>query len=96
MISITTVLVIISLAKLIGDLTDHLDSQYGDTMSLLLNVNFGNAEKIEIRPRQLIQDFIVCKGIIIGYNFGKTILIFGLSILAEGIKNKEEIFNKRT
>lgn len=95
LIFITAGLAIIPLAKLIGDATEHLGSYYGATLGSLLNVTFGNATEIVISISAINAGlFLFVKASIIGSILSNIILIFGLSILAGGLKNKEQVFNK--
>jgi Ca2+:H+ antiporter len=86
---------LIPLAKLIGDSTEHLGSHYGATLGSLLNVTFGNAAEIIISISAINANlFTFVKASITGSILGNILLIFGLSIIAGGIKHKEQRFNK--
>jgi Ca2+:H+ antiporter len=86
---------LIPLAKLIGDSTEHLATHYGATLGSLLNVTFGNAAEIIISVVAINAGLIeLVKASITGSILGNIILIFGLSLIAGGVKHKEQIFNR--
>ena len=87
---------LIPLAKLIGDSTEHLASYYGATLGSLLNVTFGNAAEIIIGIVSINAGLLdLVKASITGSILGNILLIFGLSIIAGGLKYKEQIFNRQ-
>ena len=86
---------LIPLAKLIGDSTEHLASHYGATLGSLLDVTFGNAAEIIISVVAINAGLIeLVKASITGSILGNIMLIFGLSLIAGGIRRKEQIFNR--
>lgn len=86
---------LIPLAKLIGDSTEHLSLHYGPTLGSLLNVTFGNAAEIIIAIVAINAGLIdLVKASITGAILGNILLIFGLSILAGGIRYKEQYFSQ--
>jgi Ca2+:H+ antiporter len=86
---------LIPLAKLIGDSTEHLATHYGATLGSLLNVTFGNAAEIIISFVAINAGLIeLVKASITGSILGNIMLIFGLSLIAGGVKHKEQIFNR--
>ena len=86
---------LIPLAKLIGDSTEHLATHYGTTFGSLLNVTFGNAAEIIISVVAINAGLIeLVKASITGSILGNIMLIFGLSLIAGGVKHKEQIFNR--
>jgi Ca2+:H+ antiporter len=86
---------LIPLAKLIGDSTEHLSVHYGATLGSLLNVTFGNAAEIIIAIVAINAGLIdLVKASITGAILGNILLIFGLSILAGGIRFKEQYFSQ--
>ena len=86
---------LIPLAKLIGDSTEHLSVHYGPTLGSLLNVTFGNAAEIIIAIVAINAGLIdLVKASITGAILGNILLIFGLSILAGGIRYKEQYFSQ--
>jgi Ca2+:H+ antiporter len=86
---------LIPLAKLIGDSTEHLGSHYGATAGSLLNVTFGNAPELIIATSAMnVGLFTLVKASITGSILGNILLILGLSLIAGGFRNKEQLFNK--
>jgi Ca2+:H+ antiporter len=86
---------LIPLAKLIGDSTDHLATHYGPTAASLLNVTFGNIAEIIIAIAALSAGLLnLVKASIIGSIIGNILLVFGLSLIVGGLKQKEQFFNK--
>ena len=94
-IFIISVLALIPLAKLIGDSTEHLAKHYGSTIGSLLNVTFGNAAEIIIAIVAINAGLIeLVKASITGAILGNIMLIFGLSMIASGIHQKEQLFSR--
>jgi Ca2+:H+ antiporter len=94
-IFIIAVIALIPLAKLIGDSTEHLSTHYGSTLGSLLNVTFGNAAEIIIAVVAINAGLIdLVKASITGAILGNIMLIFGLSMIAGGIRKKEQIFSR--
>jgi Ca2+:H+ antiporter len=92
---IVSIISLIPLAKLIGDSTEHLASHYGPTVGSILNVTFGNAAEIIICLIAINAGLIdLVKASIIGSILGNIMLIFGLSMIAGGLRHKEQIFNR--
>ena len=92
---VVSIISLIPLAKLIGDSTEHLASHYGPTTGSLLNVTFGNAAEIIICLIAINAGLIdLVKASIIGAILGNIMLIFGLSMIAGGIRHKEQVFNR--
>jgi Ca2+:H+ antiporter len=92
---LVSIISLIPLAKLIGDSTEHLASHYGSTTGSLLNVTFGNAAEIIIGIVAINAGLIdLVKATIIGAILGNIMLIFGLSLIVGGIRNKEQVFNR--
>ena len=86
---------LIPLAKLIGDSTEHLATHYGATLGSLLNVTFGNAAEIIICVVAINAGLLeLVKASITGSILGNIMLIFGLSLIAGGVRHKEQIFNR--
>jgi Ca2+:H+ antiporter len=95
LIFIFAAIALIPLAKLIGDSTEHLAIHSGTTIASLLNVTFGNAAEIIIGIVALSAGLInLVKASIIGSVIGNILLIFGLSLVVGGLKQKEQFFNK--
>jgi Ca2+:H+ antiporter len=94
-IFIISVIALIPLAKLIGDSTEHLSTHYGSTLGSLLNVTFGNAAEIIIAVVAINAGLIeLVKASITGAILGNIMLIFGLSMIAGGIRKKEQLFSR--
>ena len=92
---IIAVIALIPLAKLIGDSTEHLSTHYGSTLGSLLNVTFGNAAEIIIAVVAINAGLIdLVKASITGAILGNIMLIFGLSMIAGGIRQKEQLFSR--
>jgi Ca2+:H+ antiporter len=95
LIFIFAAIALIPLAKLIGDSTEHLGIHYGPTVASLLNVTFGNAAEIIIGIVAISAGLLnLVKASIIGSIIGNILLIFGLSLIVGGLKQKEHFFNK--
>lgn len=92
---LVSIISLIPLAKLIGDSTEHLASHYGSTVGSLLNVTFGNAAEIIIGTIAISAGLIdLVKASIIGAILGNIMLIFGLSMIVGGLRQKEQSFNR--
>ncbi|HSF00994.1 MAG TPA: calcium/proton exchanger, partial [Nitrososphaeraceae archaeon] len=92
---IIAVMALMPLAKLIGDSTEHLSTHYGSTLGSLLNVTFGNAAEIIIAVVAINAGLIdLVKASITGAILGNIMLIFGLSMIAGGIRQKEQLFSR--
>ena len=86
---------LIPLAKLIGDSTEHLSTHYGSTLGSLISVTFGNAAEIIIAVVAINAGLLeLVNASITGSSLGNIMLIFGLSMIAGGIRQKEQLFNK--
>ncbi|MCS4538306.1 MAG: calcium/proton exchanger [Thaumarchaeota archaeon] len=94
LIFVVSGIAILPLAKLIGDATEHLAVHYGAVAGSLLNVTFGNAAEVIIALTALNAGlFNLIKASITGSIIGNVLLIFGLSIIAGGLRKKEQVFN---
>jgi Ca2+:H+ antiporter len=92
---VVTSIALIPLAKLIGDSTEHLSVHYGSTLGSLINVTFGNAAEIIIAVVAINAGLLeLVKASITGAILGNIMLIFGLSMIAGGLRRKEQLFNK--
>jgi len=92
---VVTAIALIPLAKLIGDATEHLSNHYGSTLGSLINVTFGNAAEIIIAVVAINAGLLeLVKASITGSILGNIMLIFGLSMIAGGLRHKEQVFNK--
>ena len=94
LVFIFAAIALIPFAKLIGDSTEHLSEHYGPTLGSLLNATFGNAAEIIIGVVAISGGLIdLVKASITGSILGNILLVFGLSLVAGGLK-KEQFFNK--
>lgn len=92
---VVTAIALIPLAKLIGDATEHLATHYGSTLGSLINVTFGNAAEIIIAVVAINAGLLeLVKASITGAILGNIMLIFGLSMIAGGLRHKEQLFSK--
>ena len=90
-----TAIALIPFAKLIGNSTEHLSTHYGSTLGSLINITFGNAAEIIIAVVAINAGLLeLVKASITGSILGNIMLIFGLSMIAGGIRQKEQLFNK--
>lgn len=86
---------LIPLAKLIGESTEHLATHYGPTIASLLNVTIGNAAEIIIGIVAISAGLLnLVKASIIGSIIGNILLVFGLSLIVGGLKQKQLLFSK--
>ncbi|HEY6757689.1 MAG TPA: calcium/proton exchanger [Nitrososphaera sp.] len=92
---VVSAIALVPLAKLIGDSTEHLSTQYGPTAGSLLNVTFGNAAEIIIAVTAISAGLLdLVKASITGAIIGNILLILGLSIIAGGFRYKEQSFSR--
>lgn len=95
-IFIVSALGIIPLAGLLGEATDTLAVRAGARAGALLNATFGNAAELIITIAALQAGLLeVVKASITGSIIGNLLLVLGLSILAGGIKNGTQFFDRR-
>ncbi len=96
LIFVASGIAILPLAKLIGNATEHLAVHYGSVTGSLLNVTFGNAAEVIIALVALNAGLInLIKASITGSIIGNVLLVFGLSIIAGGLRKKEQVFNSQ-
>ena len=92
---IVSCLAIIPLAGWMGKATEHLAEHLGQGIGGLLNATFGNAAELIIALFALSKGLEgVVKASITGSIIGNILLVLGLSILAGGVKFKEQFFNR--
>lgn len=92
---IVSCLAIIPLAGWMGKATEHLAEHLGQGVGGLLNATFGNAAELIIALFALSKGLDgVVKASITGSIIGNVLLVLGLSILAGGLKFKEQKFNR--
>src|SRR6516162_4093237 len=86
---------VIPLAGWMGRATEELAERLGHGVGGLLNATFGNAAELIIALIALSKGLTgVVKASITGSIIGNVLLVFGASILAGGIKFREQRFNK--
>jgi Ca2+:H+ antiporter len=91
----TSALAIVPLAGLMGKATEFLADRLGAGLGGLLNATFGNAAELIIAILALragLQDLV--KASITGSIIGNVLLVFGLSVLAGGVRHPVQFFNK--
>ncbi|GJJ12311.1 hypothetical protein Clacol_006552 [Clathrus columnatus] len=87
---------IIPLAKLIGESTDAMSNELGQTLSGLLNASFGNAIEIIVGIAALLKDEIrIVQTSLLGSILGNILLVLGSSFLAGGIYGHQAEFRTR-
>ena len=92
---IASCLAIIPLAGLMGKATESLADKLGAGIGGLLNATFGNAAEMIIAFQGLRAGLSeVVKASITGSILGNLLLVLGLSILAGGLRYKEQRFNR--
>ena len=88
-------LAVIPLAGWMGRATEELAEHLGHGVGGLLNATFGNAAELIIALMALSKGLTgVVKASITGSIIGNVLLVMGVSILAGGIKFREQRFNK--
>jgi len=86
---------VIPLAGLIGEATEELASYTGPRLGGLLNATLGNAAELIITIFALRAGLLeLVKASITGSILGNLLLVLGLSILAGGLKNGTQRFNR--
>ena len=93
-IFIASAIAIIPLAGWMGRATEHLAARLGEGVGGLLNATFGNAAELIIATMALRRGlFDVVKASITGSIIGNILLVLGLSLLAGGLKYRQQTFN---
>jgi Ca2+:H+ antiporter len=88
-------LAIVPLAGWMGKATESLSERLGAGIGGLLNATFGNAAEMIIAFQGLRAGLIdVVKASITGSILGNILLVLGLSILAGGLKYRDQKFNR--
>ena len=88
-------LAIIPLAGLMGKATEQLSEHLGQGLGGLLNATFGNAAELIIAVIALRAGFHdIVKASLTGSILGNVLLVFGLSVIAGGIRHPAQKFNK--
>ena len=92
---LTSGLAIIPLAGWMGKATESLAERLGAGIGGLLNATFGNAAEMIIAFQGLRAGLTeVVKASLTGSILGNILLVFGLSVLAGGLKQKNQKFNR--
>src|SRR5499426_3214949 len=87
-------LAILPLAAWMGRATEQLAERLGEGIGGLLNATFGNAAELIIALAALRAGlYDVVKASIAGSIIGNILLVLGASMLAGGMKHKEQRFN---
>ncbi len=93
---ITAALGIVPLAGILGEATDVLAHRAGTQIGALLNATFGNAAELIITVAAIRAGLIeVVKASITGSIIGNILLVLGLAVLAGGLKNGFQHFQRR-
>ncbi|MBI5563677.1 MAG: cation transporter, partial [Chloroflexi bacterium] len=91
----TSALAVIPLAGLMGVATEALAEKTGPRIGGLLNATLGNAAELIITLFAIRAGLLdLVKASIIGSILGNLLLVLGLSILAGGLKNGLQKFNR--
>jgi Ca2+:H+ antiporter len=92
---LTSGLAIVPLAGWMGKATESLAEKLGAGIGGLLNATFGNAAEMIIAFQGLRAGLTeVVKASLTGSILGNILLVFGLSVLAGGLKEKNQKFNR--
>lgn len=95
-IFILSALAIVPLAGLMGEATEGISVYTGPKLGGFLNATFGNATELIISFFALKSGlFEVVKSSIAGSVIGNVLLVLGASMLAGGLKYKNQKFNKK-
>lgn len=87
---------VIPLAGLIGDATEHLASHTGPKIGGLINATLGNAAELIITLLAINKGLLeLVKASITGSIIGNLLFVMGFSILAGGLKNGIQKFDRR-
>jgi len=87
---------VIPLAGLIGDATEHLAAHTGPKIGGLINATLGNAAELIITLLAINKGLLeLVKASITGSIIGNLLFVLGLSILAGGVKNGIQKFDRR-
>ena len=92
----TSALAIIPLAGIIGEATEVLAEKTGPRMGGLLNASLGNAAELIITLVAISAGQMeLVRASITGSILGNLLLVMGLSMLAGGLKNGRQTFDRR-
>jgi Ca2+:H+ antiporter len=93
-IFVAACLAIIPLAGLLGRATEQLAQHTGEGIGGLLNATFGNAAELIIAVMAIRKGlYPVVKASLTGSIIGNLLLVLGASVVAGGIRRKEQDFN---
>ena len=94
LIFIVSCLAIVPLAGWLGRATEQLAHHTGEGIGGLLNATFGNAAELIIALAAIQKGiYPVVKASLTGSIIGNVLLVLGASVLAGGLKFREQIFN---
>src|SRR6201747_1042946 len=94
LIFVSACLAIVPLAGWLGHATEQLAAHTGEGIGGLLNATFGNAAELIIAIMAIRKGlYPVVKASLTGSIIGNILLVLGASVLAGGIKHKEQEFN---
>ena len=92
----TSALAIIPLAKLLGEATEVLADKSGPRIGGLLNATFGNAAELIITLSAIRAGQIqLVLASLTGSILGNLLLVLGFAMLAGGLKNGRQMFDRR-
>ncbi|ORX39898.1 Sodium/calcium exchanger protein-domain-containing protein [Kockovaella imperatae] len=89
----TSFLAIVPLAKLLGDATEQLSMECGQTLGGLLNATFGNAVELIVAIAALLQNELrLVQTSLLGSVLSNLLLVLGMSFFASGFYYHESTF----
>jgi len=92
---ITSIIALVSLARIIGFATREIALQTNPTVAGLVSATFGNVIELIIAILALAEGLIrVVQASIIGSILGNLLFLIGLSVFFGGLKYKQQRFNK--
>ncbi len=95
-IFVVACLAILPLAGWLGEATEHLAAKTNESIGGLLNATFGNAAELIIALSAMRAGlYDVVKASLTGSIIGNLLLVLGASILAGGLKYKEQRFSAK-
>ncbi|KAG8820627.1 hypothetical protein FRC19_008718 [Serendipita sp. 401] len=84
---------IMPLARLLGEATDQLSIELGETLGALLNASFGNAVEIIVGVAALMQgELRIVQTSMLGSILSNILLVLGCAFFAGGVKRHEGVF----
>lgn len=95
LVFVTSALGIVPLAGLLGEATDALAAKAGERIGALLNATLGNAAELIITIAAIQAGLLdVVKASITGSILGNLLLVLGASLLAGGLKNGVQKYDR--